>query len=51
MSNLPALVLLLCRLSLLSAKCSSGQWQCEDTSCILREKVSPQSQLIISEHL
>ena len=33
-------LLLTSHLSLLSADCPSGQWQCSDGSCLLREKVS-----------
>merc|ERR1712020_481114 len=33
------LLLLASQLPLLSAQCSSGQWQCADNSCLLRERV------------
>ena len=36
-------ILLLCPVPLVSASCSSGQWQCSDSSCILREKVGGSS--------
>ena len=36
-------ILLLCPVPLVSASCTSGQWQCSDSSCILREKVGGSS--------
>merc|ERR1712218_63558 len=39
LTSLTSLILLVSQLPLLSAQCSSGQWQCADNSCLLREKV------------
>merc|ERR1711994_314866 len=39
LTPLTSLILLVSQLPLLSAQCSSGQWQCADNSCLLREKV------------
>merc|ERR1712241_896847 len=39
LSSLSSLLLLASQLPLLTAQCSSGQWQCADNSCLLRERV------------
>merc|ERR1711953_299993 len=39
LTSLTSIILLVSQLPLLSAQCSSGQWQCADNSCLLREKV------------
>merc|ERR1712241_384238 len=39
LSSLSSLLLLASQLPLLTAQCSSGQWECADNSCLLREKV------------
>merc|ERR1712088_1019949 len=38
-TSLTSLILLSSQVLLVSGQCSSGQWQCGDNSCVLREKV------------
>merc|ERR1711997_504483 len=39
LTTLTLLLLMSSQAPLVSAQCSSGQWQCKDNSCLLREKV------------
>ena len=38
-TTITSIILLGYQVPLLAAECSSGQWQCADGSCLLREKV------------
>merc|ERR1711953_1536595 len=38
-TTITSIILLSYQVPLLAAECSSGQWQCADGSCLLREKV------------
>ena len=46
LTTLSILILLSSQVLLVSGQCSSGQWQCADNSCVLREKVRAELVLV-----